>query len=95
METLFNFGLRQEQQRRCQTPRRLFLPKNIGDFRGVKQSMGVCQLLFSISRSGSWSSNRLFLATLRQGLPFVWDFNMATNICRTLDNRLTLFIAGR
>jgi len=57
--------------------------------------MAVCLSLLSIARNGSWSSNRLFLATLRQGLPFVWDFIMATNIFRILDNRLTLFIAER
>jgi hypothetical protein len=57
--------------------------------------MVVCLSLLSIVRNGSWSSERLFLATLRQGLPFVVDFIMATNIFWILDNRLTLFAAER
>lgn len=57
--------------------------------------MAVCLRLISTVRNGSWSSYRLFLATLLQKLPLGVDFITAMNIFRILDNRLTLFIAGR
>jgi hypothetical protein len=57
--------------------------------------MAVCLWLLQTARNGSWSSNRLFLATLRQELPLEVDFITVTNIFRILDNRLTLFIAER